>query len=610
MQACGSPPPLSGQNDFCSYIGVTIRRTLLAAFMLVGLAPSSILTYLAFIQTRDALTREVEMSLQAEAAGLSARIDYLLFERLQNALGWSRLEVMQDARINDVDKRLSQFLEEVKASYGDIYLDLYCVDPRGRILAGSSASLIGRQAEPAGGSLNVVLPNGTVEVDRSRLEGAEGWRVLPLRIGITSSSDGAPIGQLVLLLDWRQIGRMLDGVESEGRMAILLDSAGRGLDSSAGIRPLAMAGSGQAAAWKIPPGPSSGTLAQTATRLASGPLMIGYRRSGGFGQFSGFGWTTLVMQPSVTALAVVQRMRLVFAALLLSSLLLTFAFATFIAGRIARPITRLTAFTRRFALEQRLPPRPEGGGGEVGELTDTFVNTVQALDRSRQDLLRASKLAVAGEIAATMAHEIRTPLGVLRSSAQVLRGEPALSPEGRELVGYIESETERINRLVTTVLDSARPHPPALRPHDIRPIVHRCIVMLAPQADRKSVALRETSGNGNLVADCDEEQLVQVLLNLLLNAIQMVPDAGRVEIDCRNEGSVIRIDVGDDGPGIDPAERASVFEPFVSKRRGGLGLGLSVVRQIVLAHHGDIGVGVSRLGGALFTILLPHSPKA
>jgi signal transduction histidine kinase len=574
--------------------------------MLVGLAPSVILTYLAFVQTRDALTGEVEKSLQAEAASVSARIDYLLFERLQNALGWSRLEVMQDIRINDVDKRLSQFLAEVKASYGDIYLDLYCADLSGRILASSAASLIGRRAESPGTPLQVVLPNGTVEVDSAHGWGEEGRRVLPLRAGIASSSDGAPIGELVLLLDWRQIGRILDGVESEGRMAQLLDAGGHGLDVSASLRQRADAEPSRAADWAVPAGRTSGTLTQPSAWLAPGALMVGYRRAGGFGRFSGLGWTTLVMQPSVTALAVVQRMRLVFAALLLGSLLLTFAFAIYVAGRIARPITRLTAFTRRFALEQRLPPSPERGSGEVGELTDTFIDTVHALDRSRQDLLRASKLAVAGEIAATMAHEIRTPLGVLRSSAQVLRGEPALSPEGRELVGYIESETERINRLMTTVLDSAKPHPPALKPHDIGPLVHRCVVMLTPQADRKSVTLHESAAPGPLVADCDEEQIVQVLLNLLLNAIQMVPDAGRVEIGCHDDGNGIRIEVSDDGPGIEPSERAGIFEPFVSRRRGGLGLGLSVVRQIVLAHRGEISVGTGRLGGALFTILLPH----
>jgi signal transduction histidine kinase len=578
--------------------------------MLVGLAPSVILTYLAFVQTRDALTREVEMSLEAEAEGMSARIDYLLFERLQNALGWSRLEVMQDIRIKDVDKRLSEFLGEVKASYGDIYLDLYCTDLHGRILAGSSPSLIGNQTEPVGEGLNVILPYGSVDVGNLRDEVADGRRVLPLQVGLVSSSNGEPIGELVLLLDWQQISRMLDSVESGGRMAILLDSVGRSLDSSAGIRRLATADSRLASGWSVPGTQSSGISIQPATPLAPGPLMIGFSSSTGFGRFAGLGWTTLVMQPSITALAVVQRMRLVFAVLLVSSLMLTFAFAMYVAARISRPITRLTAFTRRFAVEQRLPPRPESGEGEVGELTETFVSTVQALDRSRQDLLRASKLAVAGEIAATMAHEIRTPLGVLRSSAQVLRGEAGLTPEGCELVGYIESETERINRLVTMVLDSAKPHPPVLRPCDIKPVLHRCIVMLRPQADRKSVTLREIFSPGEVVANCDEEQLVQILLNLLLNAIQMVPDAGRVELGCREDGDDILIDVGDDGPGIEPSERANVFEPFVSKRRGGLGLGLSVVRQIVLAHGGDITVGTSNLGGALFTILLPRNSKS
>jgi signal transduction histidine kinase len=86
----------------------------------------------------------------------------------------------------------------------------------------------------------------------------------------------------------------------------------------------------------------------------------------------------------------------------------------------------------------------------------------------------------------------------------------------------------------------------------------------------------------------------------------LLPEGGRIAVDCADEHEIVRIDVGDDGPGIPLSDRVHVFEPFYSKRRGGLGLGLSVAQQIVSAHRGQILVGESRWGGALFSILLPR----
>ncbi|HWY25255.1 MAG TPA: ATP-binding protein [Nevskia sp.] len=548
----------------------------------------------------------METSLQAQAASVSADIDHLLFERQQNALGWNHLDVMQDMRINDVDKRLSQFLTEVKASYGDIYRELYCVDGGGRIVASSSPGLIGASAPSVQPWLSVVLPNGTVALDALQLDASGVHRVLPLRTSIISTTDGTDLGELVLLFDWRQIDRILDGPSRSGRVAVLLDQTQRGIDASEELRRQGALGN-EEPHWDLPAGQDSGTAERNYPSLG-GAAIVGFNQPQGSTRVAGLHWTTVVLQPSASALAVVQRMRLTFSVLLLITLLLTAVFASLVAGRIASPITRLTAFTRRFSREQKLPPVPQTVRGEVGELTEAFVNTVRDLDRSRQDFLRASRLAVAGEIAAVMAHEVRTPLGILRSSAQVLREEPNITAEGRELVGFIDSETERINRLVTSVLETAKPQPPVFGRHDLRAIARRCLVMLGPQAEKRGVTLQH-GGEGRIEVDCDEEQMTQVILNLLLNAVQIVPAGGKVRVEYGDDGARTRIEVGDDGPGIPAAERASVFEPFISKRPGGLGLGLAVVKQIVLAHHGDIEVGESRWGGALFSIHLPRHAR-
>lgn len=579
---------------------MTIRRTLLGAFLIVSLTPGVILTYLAFVQTRQALQQEIQATLQSQAATVASELDHLLFERQRNVLSWSRLEVMQDLKIGDVDKRLSQFLAELRNAYGDLYIDLYCTSPTGQAIAASRPEMIGRSIPPVTPWSTTALPGGTVILGLPGPYLGNGRSSLPIVTAVTSSTDGTPLGNLVLQFNWQQIEKILDNAASGGSSIAILDDQGNILARSADLRR-------HPDLLRQLPRLRARILGLEAPPAPAGPsLMFGYQPSQGSDPFAGSRWTTVVFQTGTKALAPIRQMQLSFVILLTATSFLTSAFAVFVAARIARPITALTAFTRRVAREKRLPEEIPSGRGEVGELAHAFVGMVRDLDRSRQDFLRASRLAVAGEFAATIAHEIRTPLGILRSSAQVLRQEPALSAEGRELVGYVESETERINRLVSGLLESANPRPPVFSPHDISNIVHACIVMLMPQAEQKHIAVEQGDMAGNLVIDCDVEQLIQVILNLMLNAIQLLPERGRIAVHCIDEHQRVKIEVADDGPGIPPGDRAHVFEPFFSKRRGGLGLGLSVAHQIVSAHRGQILVGESRWGGALFSILLPR----
>jgi len=252
------------------------------------------------------------------------------------------------------------------------------------------------------------------------------------------------------------------------------------------------------------------------------------------------------------------------------------------------------------------PPPP--AEGEVGELTRSFVQMVEDLDKSRQTLVRASKLAAVGEIAAVMAHEIRTPLGVLKTSAQMLESEPGLSGEGRELLGFIRAETDRLNRLVTEMLNSARVREPRRVCTDIGEALQRSLLMLRAQAQRQDVTLLKSFEAGDAHADADAEQLTQVFLNLIVNALQVVPAGGSITARMLDgEDDTLIVEIADDGPGLPPGEHRRIFEPFVYQREGGLGLGLAVVEQIVSAHGGTVAALDNPAGrGAMFRISLPR----
>jgi signal transduction histidine kinase len=209
-------------------------------------------------------------------------------------------------------------------------------------------------------------------------------------------------------------------------------------------------------------------------------------------------------------------------------------------------------------------------------------------------------------MSAIIAHEVRTPLGILRSSAQMLSREVSISDDGRELIGFIESETTRLNSLVSAMLDVARPRASVYAAVDLHEIISKCVSMLAAQTNKRDATIHLQLAAVDPVVECDEEQITQVLLNLLMNALQILPDGGNVEVATRDDDENVFVEVADDGPGIDETERARVFEAFFFKREGGIGLGLAVVQGIINAHRGQIEACESHLGGALFRFHLPR----
>ena len=584
---------------------MTIRKTLLIAFVLVSLIPSLVVTALAFFTADHAMRREINRSLMVQPAVVSEQIDNMLFERVQNAITWRRLEVMQEIQIKDVDKRLSLFLAELKNGYRDVYHELACIDPSGRVVASSNVSEIGQiipKKEP------MIQIDEHVMLESLKLTDHENQGVLTIQSDIASAFKSGNAGELLLRFNWAQIYRVLDQAAQAGRIIVLVDKHNRIIAASASLREQGMLLKELPANWLIK-GARGGVVRLNGDPFNLSEVMVGFDRSRGFQHFRSFGWTTLVIQPSHQAFIPVQRMALLFVIMLAITSTIAILLSFIVAGRIAKPITNLTAFTRRFMHDKKLPPVPDDPGGEVGELNTAFVQTVRDLDQSRQDLVRASKLAVLGELSAVIAHEVRTPLGILRSSAQILAREPSLGEEAHELIGFIESETERLNSLVSTLLDSARPRASNFVIHDLHSLILHAVGLLAGQAEKKNIRIDTNLNASNANISCDIEQMTQVLLNLILNALQILSVGGHILITTRDTGQKLLVEISDDGPGMLSEDQTRVFDPFFSRRTGGIGLGLSVVQQIVASHGGDISAGKSLMGGAMFTITLPDASK-
>jgi signal transduction histidine kinase len=580
---------------------VTIRKTLLYAFLAVGLLPAMLLAGLAFYRAHQALRKEIDRDLIAQTVGVSAAIDRMMFERLQNAQTWSHLDIMQDIQIRDIDQRLSRFLADLHRGYSDIYVDLSCTDSHGTIISSSNALLVGKSmshrpwesVNQAGSRIILDLP-----------ESAASAAVL-MHVAIPSAYANGAIGELLLRMDWHEVEKLLDRVAGDIAMLAIVDRQGRLIAASSRLRTRDLPIGATLKGWAgdIPHGR---TLTLDSSPLWHESVIVGAAESHGYAEYKGLGWTALMIVPADSALAPIRHMAMIFLMLLSLIALVTALVAIWISKAIARPIVALTELTRTYLQNGILQAPTVAGTGEVGELSRTFVQMVRNIDMSQRNLVRASKLAIVGEMSSVIAHEVRTPLGILRSSAQMLQREASISAESKELVGFIESETERLNRLVSAMLDMARPRSPIYVPTDIHALLNRTVAMLTAQATQKQVTIALHLQAAPATIECDSEQMTQVFLNLLMNGLQILAHGGRIDIATGNDANGVWIEIADDGPGIAPEERSRIFEAFFFRREGGVGLGLAIVQQIVTAHGGQIEAMESRSGGALFRVNMPY----
>jgi two-component system sensor histidine kinase HydH len=221
--------------------------------------------------------------------------------------------------------------------------------------------------------------------------------------------------------------------------------------------------------------------------------------------------------------------------------------------------------------------------------------------RVQRQLAAQQRLAEMGEMAAVLAHEIRNPLGVIKGYAQLLR--EGAGPQGQETLGRVVAESGRLERLVNGLLDYARPPAPRLAEVDAAPVVERACELVAEEAQARQVRLLQDLEPG--AARVDPDQLQQVALNLIRNAVQASSPGDTVTVRLKLRAAELRLSVTDGGPGLPPELGEDIFKPFVTTRADGTGLGLAISRQIAEAHGGSLRALPGRDGGATFLLTVP-----
>ncbi|HMB03333.1 MAG TPA: ATP-binding protein [Isosphaeraceae bacterium] len=230
-------------------------------------------------------------------------------------------------------------------------------------------------------------------------------------------------------------------------------------------------------------------------------------------------------------------------------------------------------------------------------------------EQRERDLLRADQMVAVGQMAAGVAHELRNPLTAIKGLVQINLKEARSCGLPTEDLCVIEQEIRRMERTLQTFLDFARPPRPERRHLSLAPLIERTLALIRGRVEKQKVALRLVQPTTRIQVEGDGDQLQQLLLNLALNALDVMPRGGSLEVEIRpsHQGQV-EIRISDTGPGIAPPLLPYVFEPFVSGKESGLGLGLAVSRRIAEDHGGSLEASNRPAGGACFVLRLPALP--
>lgn len=243
------------------------------------------------------------------------------------------------------------------------------------------------------------------------------------------------------------------------------------------------------------------------------------------------------------------------------------------------------------------------------DLSQAFVRNAKDLAFAQEELVRQARLAALGEMSAVVAHEVRNPVAVIFNAVATLRKRPA-DPE--KLLGIVEEEAERLKRMVTDLLEFARPESLVIDETELLPILESAIEAVKSANPDESFAIETTVVPGMPKVSCDERLLRQAVINLVTNAVHAPQRASRngssrdrVRVVAAVSGSRLSLRVIDEGEGVSKELASRIFVPFFTTRPTGTGLGLPVVRRIAEAHGGEVVLHDTPGGGATFELSIP-----
>ncbi len=287
----------------------------------------------------------------------------------------------------------------------------------------------------------------------------------------------------------------------------------------------------------------------------------------------------------------------------------------FISRSLVSPLTRLAQTARKVGageLQRRMIP---GNIPETREVSLAFNAMLDSLERGRkavekanQEMARQNLLAEMGKFSMMIAHEIKNPLGIIKSSFDLLKKDPA-DPSNSVLIGYIEEEIQRINGLIEDFLSFAKPSKPSFRVVDANGMLRDCLDRFGRMDTATDIKFKGHIPEISCLSYLDPDLFRRAIDNILKNAVEACRGRGVIFVDAVCGEDTWRVDIADDGCGIAENMVDKIFNPFITTRAKGTGLGLAYTAQVISAHSGTVSVENRNLKGARFKIEIPREPK-
>lgn len=287
----------------------------------------------------------------------------------------------------------------------------------------------------------------------------------------------------------------------------------------------------------------------------------------------------------------------------LASLIALVLVSELVARRVTAPLEQLVLFTHDVAGGTRA--RASAGGDEIGRLGQAFNEMLDRLDASKSALVRSEKLALAGLIAARVAHDIRNPLASMKIHAQLLQSRVKADDRSQALINFVLQDINQLESVIRDLIELARPGELKLMPADLNGVVRTLLKQLDARLLHRQVSVELNLADRLPLVLADAGRFSQALLNVIVNAVDAMPNGGILTIATRFEDPNVILEVDDDGVGIDPDILDRVFDPFVSSKPEGVGLGLVNARAVIESHGGGIELGPRQPRGTRAKMTIP-----
>ena len=281
--------------------------------------------------------------------------------------------------------------------------------------------------------------------------------------------------------------------------------------------------------------------------------------------------------------------------------------STLIARRILRPIQQLDRAAARIAEQDYSVRVPESGDDELARLARTFNQMSGSIQDARAELIGQERLSTIGRLATSIVHDLRNPLAAIYGGAEMMVDGELNSQQTQRVAQTIYRSSRVIKDLLQELVDVSRGRMQAPELCHLHEVAGAAVDAQRPLAEQQNVTI-DARINPAIEVLLERGRMERVFLNLVSNALEAMPEGGGIEIGARTVDGYVEVRISDTGPGIPKEIRDRLFQPFVTARRNGLGLGLALSRQAVLAHGGDLWVDDAASSGACFCVRLPLAP--